>query len=154
MQYNKHVASLWDLRFSRWWGWWWSGFWRHADSLVDANVSQKHTVSIFSPQDKDRTFFWNVGIYQWVYMVPKFRRTYHVASFIRSEAFTVTACNKVFSGDQLCKYEVTIQNFGDCLCSIKVDVTSDMTACCICTHDWLSEPCVLVCEQANRSSGW
>jgi hypothetical protein len=37
---------------------------------------------------------------------------------------------------------------------IVVDVMSDTTASCICTHDWLSEPRVLVHEWADRNSGW
>jgi hypothetical protein len=45
------------LRFSLLWGWWSSsGFWRRVDSSIDANVSEKHTVSIFSPEDGDSMF--------------------------------------------------------------------------------------------------
>jgi hypothetical protein len=33
--------------FTLWECWWFSGFWRRVDSSVDANVSQRHTVSIF-----------------------------------------------------------------------------------------------------------
>jgi hypothetical protein len=43
-------------------------------SSVEANVSEKHTVSIFSPEDGDRIFLQN-GIYRQVYTVPKPRRT-------------------------------------------------------------------------------
>jgi hypothetical protein len=64
-----------------------------------------------------------------------------------------TECNEVFSGDQMYMYAVTIQRFRDCLClHHQVEVMSDMTACCIYTHGWLSEPRVLVHEQANRDS--
>jgi hypothetical protein len=36
----KFTSHLWDFKFSWQWGWWWcsSGFWRHVDSLVDANA--------------------------------------------------------------------------------------------------------------------
>jgi hypothetical protein len=45
------ILIEWDLRFSQQWGWWCSsGFWRHVDSSVDANVLEKHTVSIFSSE--------------------------------------------------------------------------------------------------------
>jgi hypothetical protein len=39
---------MWDLGFSQQWGWWWclwwwwSGFWCHVDSLIDANILEKH----------------------------------------------------------------------------------------------------------------
>jgi hypothetical protein len=47
------TCILWDLRFSRRWGWWccFSGFWRRVESPVDANVSEKHTVDIFRAED-------------------------------------------------------------------------------------------------------
>lgn len=34
---------------------------------------------------------------------------------------------------------------------IRVDIMSDITACCLCTQYWLSEPFVL-CLQANRKT--
>lgn len=34
---------------------------------------------------------------------------------IRFESFAATESSEVFSGDWLCKYEVIIQQFGDCL---------------------------------------
>jgi hypothetical protein len=41
-------SFMWDLTFSQRWGWWCpSGFWYRVDSSVDANISEKHTVSIF-----------------------------------------------------------------------------------------------------------
>jgi hypothetical protein len=43
-------------------------------------------------------------------------RQRYTESLVRYEAFTVTECNEFFSGDQLCKYGVTIHCFGDCLC--------------------------------------
>jgi hypothetical protein len=33
-----------------------SGFWRRVDSLVDKNVSEKRTVSVFSPEDRNSMF--------------------------------------------------------------------------------------------------
>jgi hypothetical protein len=45
------------------------------DLLVDANVSEKHTVSIFSPEDGDIMFLKNVRIYRRVYRAPKPRIT-------------------------------------------------------------------------------
>jgi hypothetical protein len=56
---GKFVITMWDLRISRRWGWWYccsSGLWRRVDSSVDANVSEKHTVSIFSPENEDSMF--------------------------------------------------------------------------------------------------
>jgi hypothetical protein len=59
--------------------WWWyfsSGFWHCVDSLVDANNLEKHTVSIFCPEDGDSMFLQNTGIYQ-VYVITKPKRTAH-----------------------------------------------------------------------------
>jgi hypothetical protein len=73
---RKLLWAMWGLRFSRRWGWWCvSGFWRHVDSSVDASVSEKHTVSNFSPEDADIMFLRNVGNYRRVYTAPKPRRT-------------------------------------------------------------------------------
>jgi hypothetical protein len=44
--------------------WWCSGFWRRVDSTVDA-----------SPEDGDRMFLRNVGVYRRVYSAPKPRTT-------------------------------------------------------------------------------
>jgi hypothetical protein len=40
------LCEIWG--FHSGWGWWWcfSAFWHHVDLLVDANVLEKHTVSI------------------------------------------------------------------------------------------------------------
>jgi hypothetical protein len=46
------------------------GLCRRVDSYVDSNVSEKHTVSFFSPEDGERMFLRNVGIYLWVYTAP------------------------------------------------------------------------------------
>jgi hypothetical protein len=47
---------MWDLRFSRQWGWWWwwcsSGFWRRVDSVYSR------------AEDRDSMFLRNVGIYR------------------------------------------------------------------------------------------
>jgi hypothetical protein len=51
-----------------------SGFQRHVHSSVDANISEKHTVSIFRTEG-DSMFLQNVGIYQKVDMAPKPRTT-------------------------------------------------------------------------------
>lgn len=60
----------------------------------------------------------------------------------------------VFLGDQLCENGVDIQHFTDCLCLCHqcVDVTRNMTVCCIYTHSWLAEPGVLVCECTSRET--
>jgi hypothetical protein len=36
--------------------------------------------------------------------------------YLRFEAFMLTECSEVFSGDQSCENGVVIQRFGDCLC--------------------------------------
>jgi hypothetical protein len=71
------VSTYVRFGFSGRWGWWChsSKFLCCVDSSVDANISEKHTVSIFRAEDGDNTFLWNAGIYQWVYMAPKPRRT-------------------------------------------------------------------------------
>jgi hypothetical protein len=53
---------------------WWkhccsSLLWCHVDSYLDTNVSEKNTVSIFSPEDGDSIFLQNIGICIQVYMV-------------------------------------------------------------------------------------
>jgi hypothetical protein len=46
--------GLWDFRFSRQWGRrCWCGLWRRVDWLVFANVSEKHTASIFRAENGD-----------------------------------------------------------------------------------------------------
>jgi hypothetical protein len=64
---------MWDLRYSRQRGWWYcSEFWRRVDSSADDNVSDKHTLSIFShkavfmAEDEESMFVRNVGIYRQV----------------------------------------------------------------------------------------
>jgi hypothetical protein len=60
----------------------------------------------------------------------------------------------VFSCDQPCKYGVTILCIRDCLCLHHQGWCDELHDCYyICTHDWLSEPCVLVCELANGTVG-
>jgi hypothetical protein len=49
--------------------------WRHVDLKVDTNVSEKHTVSIFSSEDGDSMFLRNVEIYLWVPTASQPRRT-------------------------------------------------------------------------------
>jgi hypothetical protein len=47
-------TGLWELRSSlrsRWWLWW-PDFWRSAESPVEANVSEKYTVSIFRTESR------------------------------------------------------------------------------------------------------
>jgi hypothetical protein len=49
---KQMFMKAWLVRFEvflQWWGWWYcsSGFQRHVGSSVNANVSEKHTVSIF-----------------------------------------------------------------------------------------------------------
>jgi hypothetical protein len=62
---DESSTILWNLRFSRWWGWWYSSaFWQCVGSSVDAIISEKHTVSIFSAEDGDGMFLRNVGIYR------------------------------------------------------------------------------------------
>jgi hypothetical protein len=62
--------------FSRRWELWgYSGFWRRVDSPIDANVSDRHTVSIFNPEDKD------TGNYRLVYTAPEPGMTSSASSF-------------------------------------------------------------------------
>jgi hypothetical protein len=54
-----------------------SGFWCREDSSVDANVSEKNTVSIFRAEvaeNGDSIFLRNAGIFRQVYTAPKPRR--------------------------------------------------------------------------------
>jgi hypothetical protein len=62
---------------------------RHADSSVDANVSEKNTVSIFSPEEGDSMFLRNVVIYGRVYMAPKPRGT--------SSSYYAVICTGLYS---------------------------------------------------------
>jgi hypothetical protein len=72
---------------------------------------------------------------------------------IRFEAFTVTECNEVLSGYQLCENGVVIQRFGDCLCLHHLGWYDEWHDCThIYTHGRLSELHVFVCRQANRNS--
>jgi hypothetical protein len=53
--------------------------------LVDARISEKHTVSLIGAKDGDGMFLWNAGISRWVYMVPKSRT-------LPTSTFIVVAC--------------------------------------------------------------
>lgn len=44
---------MWDFTFSHLLQWWFPGFWCRADSSVDANVSEKHTIFFFRDEDGD-----------------------------------------------------------------------------------------------------
>jgi hypothetical protein len=60
-------TSVWDLRFSRRWEWWCcsSGFWHRVDSSVDANVSEKYTVSIFRVESFGETYCLHLQPWRW-----------------------------------------------------------------------------------------
>jgi hypothetical protein len=49
--------------------------WLRVDFSVDTNVSEKHIVSIFGPEDGGSMFLRNVNTYLRVYTAPKPRRT-------------------------------------------------------------------------------
>jgi hypothetical protein len=65
-----------------------------------------------------------------------------------------TEFREVFSGNKMCKYGVPIQRLETVSASIsRVNVMSDTSAHCICTHKWLLKSCVLVHKQVKRNSG-
>jgi hypothetical protein len=51
------------------------GFWRHAVSQVETNVSEKHPVTIFRAKDEDIMFLRSAGIDPRNYMAPKPKTT-------------------------------------------------------------------------------
>jgi hypothetical protein len=65
-------------RFERWWCF--SGFRRLVDSSVDANFSDKHTISIFNPKNGDSMLLRNTDTSRRVYMTPNPIRTTSLSS--------------------------------------------------------------------------
>jgi hypothetical protein len=61
------IRNIRDLRFSRRWGQWWcsSGFWDRVDLSVDTRVSEKHAVSIFSPERFGETYCLHLQTWRW-----------------------------------------------------------------------------------------
>lgn len=60
------VVCLWDLRVSwQWQWWWWFGIWCHVHWLVDARISEKHTVSIFRAEWKSQELHRMAGREVW-----------------------------------------------------------------------------------------
>jgi hypothetical protein len=57
----------------------------------------------------------NYSYFYYIYVLKLKCDITHLVFCLRFEAFTVTECNEVFSGDQLFENLVNIQRFGYCL---------------------------------------
>jgi hypothetical protein len=81
------------------------GFWRRVDLLVDADVSEKHSLQLPGLEDGDSMFFRNVGIDQHINTAPKhkLKKYYHIqhpvlpsfrnaGCWYRVTFFILTAC--------------------------------------------------------------
>jgi hypothetical protein len=54
------TINLWNLGFSQWWRcWWYSGLWCHVNSLIDTNISEKNSLSIFKAGLKMETLWFS-----------------------------------------------------------------------------------------------
>jgi hypothetical protein len=69
-----------------------SRLWRHANSYVDTNASEKQTDKA---QDGDSVFIWNDGIYVRVYTASKFQAYDGHSMFLRNAGYRPTSLHGV-----------------------------------------------------------